>query len=194
MLEKAEYKNSARSRRLICDALLELMDEKPLEKITVTDIARRADVNRGTFYLHYDSVSDVINELQETLIAQMNQYFIDKNIAFNTDNIMSLTAGCLKYIYDQEPARYMPLLFHHQLNFADKVCKSFRAGLLAAKDAPKDKDSQNELLVRASLLIHGVIGVFNAAGNGILDVSPEQLVRSVDHLVTDMQELQMRKN
>lgn len=50
--------------------MLKLLDEKPLEKITVTDITNRADVNRGTFYLHYNSVNEVISELQDAYIAQ----------------------------------------------------------------------------------------------------------------------------
>ncbi len=190
---KAEYRNSARSRRLICDALLELLDEKPLKKITVTDIAKRADVNRGTFYLHYDHVNDVVNELQDALIAQMDQYFANLDISLNADNIMLITAECMKFIYEQDQSKYMPLLFHQQLNFADKVCKSFQARLLTAKDIPNDENSRNDLIVRASLLAHGVIGVFNAAANGILDVSADQLVRSVDKLVTDMQNPQTGK-
>lgn len=193
MLEKTEYRNSARSRKLICDALLELLDEKPLEKITVTDIARRADVNRGTFYLHYNCVNDVIEELQETLITQMDQYFIDKNFAFSTDNIMILTAECLKYIYDQDQTKYVPLIYNHQFIFANKVCQRFQERLLTSKDVPEDETSREELIVRASLMVHGVIGIFNAAANGILDASPEQLVRQVDKLVTEMHARQNQK-
>lgn len=192
-MEKAEYRNSIRSRRLICDALLELLEEKPLEKITVTDIAKRADLNRGTFYLHYDNVNDVVSELQNTLIEQMKRYFSNLKISLNADNIMILTVECLKYVYDQDHINYLPLLFNQQLNFADKVCKSFQEFLLAAKDVPRDEGNQKELIVRASLLVHGVIGVFNAAKNGILDMSSEQLFRSVDRIVTDLQELQVRK-
>lgn len=192
-MEKAEYRNSVRSRRLICNALLELLDEKPLEKITVTDIAKRADVNRGTFYLHYNSVNDVVDELQETLIAQMDQYFTDKNITFTAENIMILTAECLKYIYDQEQTKYVPLIYNHQFNFANKVCQRFRTRLLASKDAPKDENSQRELIVRASLMVHGVLGAFNAAANEILDATPEQLVCSIDKLVNDMQSQQICK-
>lgn len=192
-MEKAEYRNSARSRRLICDALLELLGEKPLGKITVTDIAKRADVNRGTFYLHYDNISDVISELQNELIAQMDQFFDTRDISLNTANIMILTAECLKYIYNQDRAKYVPLLSHQQHSFADKVSKRFQARLLAAKNAPKDDDSQKELLIRASLLVHGIIGIFNASASGILDISAEELVRNMDKLVAEMQEIQTRK-
>ena len=48
--KKAEYRNSIRSKTLIRNALLSLMQEKEFEKITVTDIVSKADINRGTFY------------------------------------------------------------------------------------------------------------------------------------------------
>lgn len=44
-----------RSRRLLGDALLQLVTEKPFGEISVQDIADRADMNRATFYLHFHS-------------------------------------------------------------------------------------------------------------------------------------------
>lgn len=66
-MPKAEYRSAIRSRRLIKEALADLLLEKPLDKITVTDIVNRAEINRGTFYAHYSDISDVLNHLiQET--------------------------------------------------------------------------------------------------------------------------------
>lgn len=56
-MAKAEYRSSLRSKKLIINALVDLLDEKPLDKITVTDIVKKADINRGTFYAHYENVS-----------------------------------------------------------------------------------------------------------------------------------------
>lgn len=54
-------------------ALLELMREKPFEKITVKGICERAGVNRGTFYAHYTDiyamVEDAENYLNKELIS-----------------------------------------------------------------------------------------------------------------------------
>lgn len=48
-MAKAEYRSSIRSKQLINAALADLLQEKPLDKITVTDVVRRAGINRGTF-------------------------------------------------------------------------------------------------------------------------------------------------
>lgn len=60
-MAKAEYRSAIRSRKRIHDALGNLLIEKSLDQITVTDVVRYAKINRGTFYAHYKDVPDVIN-------------------------------------------------------------------------------------------------------------------------------------
>jgi AcrR family transcriptional regulator len=66
-----------RSRRLLADALLELIVEKGYEAVTVQEIADRADLNRATFYLHFDGKEDLLvaglEERFDELVATMNQ-------------------------------------------------------------------------------------------------------------------------
>ena len=52
-----------RSRTAIRDALLSLMAEKEYNKITITDITKRAGLARPTFYLHYKTKEDVLSEI-----------------------------------------------------------------------------------------------------------------------------------
>lgn len=55
---------------MINEALADLLTEKPLDKITVTDVVNRADINRGTFYAHYKDIPDVVDHLiQQTFSA-----------------------------------------------------------------------------------------------------------------------------
>lgn len=51
------------TRNVIKDALLEALAEKSFEQITVTDVCRRADITRATYYLHYQSLTEVLDEL-----------------------------------------------------------------------------------------------------------------------------------
>lgn len=54
-----------RSRNAIREAFRELLEERDLSQITVTEIARRADRDRKTFYLHYGCIEDLIDDLLE---------------------------------------------------------------------------------------------------------------------------------
>ena len=70
MAERREYRSSIRSRRMIREAFLELLEEKEFGKITVTDISNRADLNRSTFYAHYPDVQGVVEEIQDEIIKK----------------------------------------------------------------------------------------------------------------------------
>ena len=72
-MAKAEYRSAIRSRKLIKKALADLLQEKPLDKITVTDVVNRAEINRGTFYAHYADIPDVINHLIQEMFSHIRE-------------------------------------------------------------------------------------------------------------------------
>ena len=57
------------------EALLALLEEKDLEYITVKDICHRAGVNRSTFYLHYETIADLVDETLEMINQRFRSYF-----------------------------------------------------------------------------------------------------------------------
>jgi AcrR family transcriptional regulator len=65
-------RNALRSIRLLEEALTLLIAEKPYDKITVTDITRRADLNRGTFYAHFQSVDQLMNQTMDDLTERLS--------------------------------------------------------------------------------------------------------------------------
>ena len=60
MLKNTEDRRAKRTRRLLKESLLELMQEKPFSQISVRDVTERADVNRTTFYLHYTDTARLL--------------------------------------------------------------------------------------------------------------------------------------
>lgn len=58
------------TRQTIRDTLLELMQEKGFNRATVTEVCRRAEINRGTFYLHYLDLNDVLDDILTQLMSE----------------------------------------------------------------------------------------------------------------------------
>lgn len=57
------------------EALISLLEKKDLEFITVKEICETAGVNRSTFYLHYETISDLMNETVEMVDKRFLSYF-----------------------------------------------------------------------------------------------------------------------
>ena len=70
-MAKAEYRSALRSKTLIKKALAKLMHEKELEKITVSDIIREADISRGTFYAHFPDIRSVLEQIENEEIKKL---------------------------------------------------------------------------------------------------------------------------
>lgn len=58
-----------RTKEAIRNAVVELMEEKGFDAITVKDITSRAKINRGTFYAHYQDKFDFITQCQEEIMT-----------------------------------------------------------------------------------------------------------------------------
>lgn len=69
---ESKYFNTALS---MDEALIALLEVKDLEFITVKEICERAGVNRSTFYLHYETIADLVNEAMESVDARFESYF-----------------------------------------------------------------------------------------------------------------------
>ena len=69
------------TRQTIKDTFLELLNQKSFTKITVTEICKNAEINRGTFYLHYYDIHDVLFCQKIQMESQYRALFLDDAIA-----------------------------------------------------------------------------------------------------------------
>ena len=66
------------TRGLIKEAFTVLMKEKGFQTLTVSDITRKAGINRGTFYLHYVDKYDLLEKLEEDLLDDLTEILLKK--------------------------------------------------------------------------------------------------------------------
>lgn len=105
MSEKKPDRRTLKTRKSICDAFSELLSQKELHKITVQEIADKADVNRVTFYKHYLDVYDLYDKIENEVLIELgllmlqlddlrSEEFFSHLIGYICDN-----AGVFKMIF-----------------------------------------------------------------------------------------------
>lgn len=87
-------------------ALLELLEEKDFEYITVKEICKKANVNRSTFYLHYENIGDLLSEC----ITYMNECFMSYFPHKKEDLTINLNNPDLDKLYLITPEYLIPYL------------------------------------------------------------------------------------
>ena len=112
------------------EAFLSLIEVKDFEYITVKEICSKAGVNRSTFYLHYETVGDLLEESLQYMQQKFIDTFSDKAKSFpdigncSKDELMLITPEYLKpyltFIKDNRKL-YSAALKHPQIFQADKT-------------------------------------------------------------------------
>ena len=92
---ESKYFNTATKMDL---ALISLLKKKPFEYITVSEICETASVNRSTFYLHYETISDLLDETTRYLLDDFRSYFPTDTIDLVCCNRNELVFVCDKYL------------------------------------------------------------------------------------------------
>ena len=84
-------------------ALIELLEKKKIEDVTVKEITEKAGVNRSTFYLHYENINDLLIETTQYITEGFLSYFVvdkDKlNINFDNAELKDLFFITPEYVF-----------------------------------------------------------------------------------------------
>ena len=98
-------------------ALLSLLEQKPFEYITISEICTKAGVNRSTFYLHYENTSDLLKETTAYVLDNFTSYF-----CVDTESIATKFANCdlqdLKFINEKHLHPYLSFIKENQRVFS----------------------------------------------------------------------------
>lgn len=122
---ESKYYNTAVKMDL---ALISLLKEKPFDYITVSEICSKAGVNRSTFYLHYETIGDLLEETTRYLLDDFWTYFeeegkdVKKNLnecqlselVFISDKYLS---PFLTYVRDNKEIFVTMTVYFKTLNF-----------------------------------------------------------------------------
>ena len=130
---ESKYFNTAAKMDL---ALISLLKKKSFDYITVSEICKTAGVNRSTFYLHYETIGDLLNETTRYLLNDFLSYFstdtqaIDHNL--NNCELNELVfigdkhlTPYLTYIKDNKEVFETALLHNIALGFEDVYKRMF---------------------------------------------------------------------
>ena len=70
-----------KTKALLLKGLTELMEQKDVNHISVRELTDLVDLNRGTFYLHYRDIFDMVNQVEDELFQEFDNLFVDKSEA-----------------------------------------------------------------------------------------------------------------
>lgn len=151
-------------------ALIECLEKKDLEYITVKEICAKAGVNRSTFYLHYDTIADLLNECADRARKKCFEKYsseltdVKKRLASeNLENTILISPEYLKpfleFVYENK--RLFKVVLYHPTTFDSEntFLRLFDEIFSPAMDKFHIESRQKQYVVR--FYLGGIITVVN---------------------------------
>ncbi len=168
---KAKYRSALRSIKLIKDAYIALMHEKNPDKISVSDIVKKADLNRGTFYAHYNKPSDIKNEIGDEIIEKINIVFE----GFNFTDFFTNPTPFLKKTEDilSENLDYYKniMCYTMSIDFFRKIKQILLKKIIDDASIPENIRKSPQFLIAAEFLTGGMLTLYTSYVQGTIEIS-----------------------
>ncbi len=135
---KGTNKSSQKTITLIKKTFAELIEEKKeISSVTVTELVKRADITRGTFYAHYDNIYDIANEFQEEILTKV----FNNNLTITTkEEMYTYFDNIFKYIEDNKNIYSKLLVADEAILFMRRLDKKINYHLSKIIQNKKNQD------------------------------------------------------
>lgn len=175
-----------KTKERLKNALLESLKVKSLEQITISELCKKASVNRNTFYSHYQSVNELLQEVESLFLeGLMSHVHVDPT---TIDNVEPLMCEIFTFLLDNKEMC--------RLLFTDNGDKNFLKGLLMLVLPSAVQNWTDELKIpeeKATKLYYFIIGgamnVIEYWVESDFQDSPKQLAKDLNLMIMKGQDV-----
>lgn len=162
------------TRMIIEKSFLELLRDKPVAKITVSELCVKAQINRATFYKHYQDIPQLLEKLEGDLFAQIREMFRDQ-----AENMETMLLDMMNYTR-REWERFMALGSDN--GDPNLMMKTFlicyeNAYPLLSRNMPELPEAQRQMLFR--FMSQGAGGILTWWIQDGMQENPETVVQYI---------------
>ena len=170
MSEKQENRRVRLTKRLMKDALLELLEKEELVNITVTAICKTADVHRSTFYDYYRDPAELLRETEQDFLDQIPA---PSPVTDPKDQQMIIEASTVFFDYVKTNEKAFRILFRElsDSSFSNKMVEFLCSGYIIIND---NTDETTARFIRL-YIANGTVGMMREWINAGFPVSSRRI-------------------
>ena len=184
MRAEAVDRRVRKTRKQLRECLIALLKEKKVQDITVRELTEMADLNRGTFYLHYKDVFDLLEKTEAELINDFNELVMKHNMAELQQNPASIFNEIYQLAYDNADLLEILLGENGDMNFSSKLRQLIRDKCLKEWMETFRSENPDTFDAFLSFIVSGCVGLVNYwLANGLTE-TPKQLAAMTERFIT----------
>ncbi len=176
-MESREDRRVSMTRKMLKDALTDMLRETDIYHVSIRELCRRADVNRSTFYKHYGSQFDLLADMEKDLLD-----FLARTITEHAANPERIIETACRYLEDH--LEFGRLILNNNMDplFPQKLFSMTALRELAAENSAEMHD---EAMMEYSFnfVTYGAFRILYIWLNKDQRESPEQIARLLMQMI-----------
>lgn len=180
---KKEDRRVRRTKKMLTQALTELMQVKSVNEITVRELTELADMNRGTFYLYYRDIFDMLEKTEDELFCRLDEIMTAHEQEMVSDQAKPILLDLFRFIRENQDMCRVLLSPHGDMNFLQRLYDVIREkSHLIMKDRLSDT-AEEEFNYRYGFAVFGCAGLIRAWVNRECREPDLQMAELADALI-----------
>lgn len=182
-MAKTEDRRVRKTKKAMTDALAELLLTKQLKNISVREISDKADINRGTFYLHYRDVYDMVEQLQNEMFEEFNRIIDDFETSRNKDRLFPFLTELFNLLKENEKISKVLIGRNGDAAFVDKLKEVIREKCFFNAKKMFNIKNDDAFDYFYHFCVSGCIGLFSSWLTNGLKESPEGMAIFTEKII-----------
>ena len=180
---KKEDRRVRRTKKLLTQALTELLQKKQVNEITVKELTDLADMNRGTFYMYYRDIFDMLEKIEDELFQKLDVIAQTHKHGDPTQQVKPILLDLFRFIEENQEMFRVLLSPNGDMNFLHRLYEAIRErGLEIWKDQMGSL-GEKEFDYRYSFVIFGCAGMIRAWVNRSCQETDMQMAELADRMI-----------
>ena len=180
---KKEDRRVRRTRKILTQALTELLQQKQVNEITVKELTDLADMNRGTFYLYYKDIFDMLEKIQDEMFEKLNAIFALREDEKVTEQTKPILLDLFRFIEENQEMCRVLLSPNGDMSFLHRLNEVLREKCLHMYLGAEPAANAEDFDYRYSFVVYGCAGIIRAWVGRNCPETPEQMAELANHLI-----------
>ena len=173
--QKKEDRRVRRTKKLLTQALTQLLQEKQINEITVKELTDLADMNRGTFYLYYKDMFDMLEKIEDGMFEALDEIVSLHEHGDVSQQTKPILLDLFHFIEENQEMCRVLLSPHGDMNFLHRLNEVVREKCLKAWPDIREEKGEADFDYHYSFVVFGCAGIIRAWVNRNCPESAEKM-------------------
>ncbi len=174
-----------KTKEVLKKSLITLMKEKNINSITVKELCEKADINRGTFYLHYKDVFHMLEEIEKELYQEFQDKILSHEISADIAITKPILQDIFTFIAQNSDFCMVILCERGDMAFVKKIVSIIYERFYSSWSITFNNTDKDLFEKYYSFILYGAIGLIDHWLRNGLKESPEYMAILTEDIIMD---------